>query len=208
MSKQCPRCNSILPDSAAFCGACGMRFAVQGGTPQGQVPPQTNSRLQECIVDSDERVVTCLRNSYAQSIMSDLEVGSTKVFFTNKRFYAKANRFTLSNGLMTDQLIVDLGEISGTRITHVNPIQYLIFAGIMFLLLVIVGGVTGGGAAVVSGLIFAGIMTISYFLKKGTYLHISYAGDTIVVRVKMYSYNSVVYFLKNLQMYLYANNHQ
>lgn len=187
----------------------------QGYQPQGYVPPGSNQNgsLQEYIVDPDEKVVTYLSNSYAQNILTDMEIGSTKVFFTNKRFYVKANRFTFSRGLLTDNLVVDLKEISGTRITHINPIHYFIYAGIMFLYMLITGMVAdSGGLGIMVGLIMglfaAGLMTIVYFLKRGTYLHISYAGESIMIRVKMFSYDSVVTFLKRLQTYMASKKQQ
>lgn len=45
MSKRCPKCNSVLPDQAVFCGVCGTRFNVQGTRPPqgGPVSPQGSS---------------------------------------------------------------------------------------------------------------------------------------------------------------------
>lgn len=45
MSKRCPKCNSVVPDQAVFCGVCGTRFNVQGIRPPqgGPVSPQGSS---------------------------------------------------------------------------------------------------------------------------------------------------------------------
>ena len=69
----------------------------------------------------------------------------------------------------------------------------------------IIGAIAGGEAlvgALISGLFYAGLFTLLYFLRRGTYLLISFAGETVKLRVKMYNYNSVVTFLRGLQSYI------
>ena len=153
----------------------------------------------ELIVDSDEQIVMNLQNSYVSTMAADGSIGSTRVFFTNKRFYAKENRFTLSRGLDTKNTIVELQEISGTQILHENPISYFIWGGLLLIFNLIIGAIAGGEAlvgALISGLFYAGLFTLLYFLRRGTYLLISFAGETVKLRVKMYNYNSVVTFLQ------------
>ena len=144
-------------------------------------------------------------NSYVSTMAADGSIGSTRVFFTNKRFYAKENRFTLSRGLDTKNTIVELQEISGTQILHENPISYFIWGGLLLIFNLIIGAIAGGEAlvgALISGLFYAGLFTLLYFLRRGTYLLISFAGETVKLRVKMYNYNSVVTFLRGLQSYI------
>ena len=69
------------------------------------------------------------------------------MFFTNKRFYAKENRFTLV-GLDTKNTIVELQEISGTQILHENPISYFIWGGLLLIFNLIIGAIAGGEAFV------------------------------------------------------------
>lgn len=211
MSKSCPKCGNVLNDTAAFCNKCGYQFGTnaqqrnyqQQGYQQGYQQPVSGGN--ELIVDSDEQIVMNLQNSYVSTMAADGSIGSTRVFFTNKRFYAKENRFTLSRGLDTKNTIVELQEISGTQILHENPISYFIWGGFLLIFNLIIGAIAGGEAlvgALISGLFYAGLFTLLYFLRRGTYLLISFAGETVKLRVKMYNYNSVVTFLQGLQSYI------
>lgn len=211
MSKSCPKCGNVLNDTAAFCNKCGYQFGTnaqqrnyqQQGYQQGYQQPVSGGN--ELIVDSDEQIVMNLQNSYVSTMAADGSIGSTRVFFTNKRFYAKENRFTLSRGLDTKNTIVELQEISGTQILHENPISYFIWGGFLLIFNLIIGAIAGGEAlvgALISGLFYAGLFTLLYFLRRGTYLLISFAGETVKLRVKMYNYNSVVTFLRGLQSYI------
>ena len=49
------------------------------------------------------------------------------------------------------------------------------------------------------GFILTIFVMVSYFLKKGTYLRIAYAGDTTDLAVKMYPYHTVLKFHKKLR---------
>ncbi len=207
MSKSCPKCGNVLNDTAAFCNKCGYQFGTnaQQRNYQQQGYQQPVSGGNELIVDSDEQIVMNLQNSYVSTMAADGSIGSTRVFFTNKRFYAKENRFTLSRGLDTKNTIVELQEISGTQILHENPISYFIWGGFLLIFNLIIGAIAGGEAlvgALISGLFYAGLFTLLYFLRRGTYLLISFAGETVKLRVKMYNYNSVVTFLRGLQSYI------
>ena len=211
MSKYCPKCGNVLNDDAVYCNKCGHQFSTQQNYQQQNYQQQNYQqgasvpRAGEIIVDSDEKVVMCLQNSYAQTMVTDLNVGSTSVFFTNKRFYAKENRFTLGRGLETKNTVVRLSEISGTQILHENPFQLFIWAGLVFLFGIIFGAIIDEAAlvaGVISGIFWAGIFTLLYFLRRGTYLLVSFPGDTVKIRVKMYNYNSVVTFIRGLQSYI------
>ena len=202
MSKSCPKCGNVLNDNAAFCNKCGYQFGTNAQQRNYQQPASGGNEL---IVDSDEQIVMNLQNSYVSTMAADGSIGSTRVFFTNKRFYAKENRFTLSRGLDTKNTIVELQEISGTQILHENPISYFIWGGLLLIFNLIIGAIAGGEAlvgALISGLFYAGLFTLLYFLRRGTYLLISFAGETVKLRVKMYNYNSVVTFLRGLQSYI------
>lgn len=202
MSKSCPKCGNVLNDTAAFCNKCGYQFGTNAQQRNYQQPVSGGNEL---IVDSDEQIVMNLQNSYVSTMAADGSIGSTRVFFTNKRFYAKENRFTLSRGLDTKNTIVELQEISGTQILHENPISYFIWGGFLLIFNLIIGAIVGDEAlvgALISGLFYAGLFTLLYFFRRGTYLLISFAGETVKLRVKMYNYNSVVTFLRGLQSYI------
>jgi hypothetical protein len=54
----------------------------------------------------------------------------------------------------------------------------------------------------VFGLLVAAVMVVGYFIRKGTYLLVSYPGSTTSIRVKMFGYNAVTQFVKGLQTYM------
>jgi hypothetical protein len=60
-SKICPRCNSVLPATASFCGDCGYHFAAQPGpAPQAAPSPQDDAPTQHIRPDA-----TSVRNTAA-----------------------------------------------------------------------------------------------------------------------------------------------
>ena len=202
MGKYCPNCKNIIADNALFCNYCGANF--QNGTADHgyQQASYAPGGIESMVIEPDEKIVAVLQNSYMASAMAEGTLGSAKIFFTNKRFYAKQNIFTLSKGLDTRNVFVDLKDISGSSILHRNPIQLLILGGLFFLFDVILGAVVGEPAAIVVGLFWTALFVVSYFLKRGTYLSISYPGETAVLHIKRYSYKDVMAFNKVLRSYV------
>lgn len=48
--------------------------------------------------------------------------------------------------------------------------------------------------ALISGLFYAGLFTLLYFLRRGTYLLISFAGETVKLRVKCITIIRLLHF--------------
>lgn len=228
MSTICPNCKKTLNDSTKFCHFCGSKISVNsqyqqsakymsGGTNQqnsqfsGGTYQQTVSYgggnpvpqgLLNQVVDSKERMIASLGDSFAKTLVTGGGIGTNRIFFTDKRFYAKTNHFSLRNGIITNNLIVDLQSISGSSILHINPIGKLVLAGLLFLICVLFLDKflpIQNGAGFVVGIILAVVFIISYFLKRGTYLRVSYPGDSTDLSVKMYSYNTILEFHKKLR---------
>lgn len=229
MSVICPNCQKSLNDGTKFCHFCGSKISVNsqyqqgghyagsgsnrqttqfsgGGTYQKSVSYGGGSpipqELMNQVVDSGERMIAFLGDSAVKTLVTGGGIGTNRIFFTDRRFYAKSNHFSLKKGIITNNLIVDLQEISGSSILHINPIGKLILAVLLFLagvLFVDQGLPVPKGTGVVIGIILGVVFVISYFLKKGTYLRISYPGDSTDLSVKMYSYNKILEFHKKLR---------
>lgn len=228
MSTICPNCKKTLNDGTKFCHFCGSKISVNsqyqqstkyksGGTYQqnsqfsGGTYQQTVSNgggnpvpqgLLDQIVDSNERMIASLGDSFAKTLITGGGIGTNRIFFTDKRFYAKTNHFSLRKGIITSNLIVDLKAISGSSILHINPIGKLVLAGLLFLLCVLFLDkilYVPNEIGIVTGIILAIVFVISYFLKRGTYLRVSYPGDSTDLSVKMYSYSTILEFHKKLR---------
>ncbi len=220
MSTICPNCKKTVADGTKFCLFCGSRipsgaaYSAAGfnqqqraqysggsntyrtassasGTP---VPPE----LSEQVVDSNERLIALLSDSVAKTFVTGGGIGKNQIFFTNKNFYAKTNRFTLRKGIVTSNFIVDLQSISGSSILHKNPVVILFFA-ITFLLSAFIGLLAQEPASAGACIVLTIILGIWYFLRKGTYLRVSFPGESRELSVKMYNYETVMAFHKKLR---------
>ncbi len=151
-----------------------------------------------------------MSNSYIQMAVAEEEIASSKLFFTDKRLYLQEKYFSLRHGKETKNVIVPLDEISGTQITHESPVHYFIWGGLYLLISLVLGilkasdghGQEPGILMIVSGFFVFGIFTILFFLRRGTYFHISFPGNTLSTSVRMYSYQVIFAFQKGLQQFM------
>lgn len=220
MSIICPNCNKTLNDNAKFCHYCGGKISGSATVPpkstiqnggsvsgysqkhtyvhsnQGTPVPQ---ELADQVVDPGEKMIACLKDSAAKTFVTGNGIGTNKIFFTNKRFYAKTNQFSLRSGIFTNNFVVDLADISGTQILHRNPIGSLLGACLFLILGFIASAISSQPAMIGIGIVVAIICGINFFIKRGTYLQISYPGNFMDLSVKMYRYNTVMEFQKKLR---------
>jgi len=197
MSKTCPKCKKVNNDNMTFCAACGAKLPTQNASspPPGQKTYQGSTsipqELKSIVIESTEQLKCILSNSVAQTFASGGGFGTSKIFFTNKRFYAKVNSFSIRKGITTDNIIVPLENISGTKIVHKNPIVWIILAALSIIPVVI---------EYPQALILTAIFAIMFFVQRGTYLSISHPGATEELKVSMYSYENVTTFQKQLSL--------
>ncbi len=234
MSKQCPGCNSVLNDDAAYCHMCGMSFVAN----QQNVAYQQNAAYQEAyqqtgyqqeayqqnaqyrqdavyqqpgnttggyqkdgIVDPNETVVGNLESSPILDFLMGGGLSKTSVFFTEKRFYTKSRRLTLRLGLLAENTVVDLKDITGTRVLQSSPIFLIVLAALQ--IIGFIGGIASEEAAiVVLSLIAAGIFVGLFFLLRGVIIQVHYPGGTTFVRMQNCSYATATNFHHQLRQYM------
>lgn len=209
MSIICSNCNKQLNDGTKFCYYCGgmvtgssktgSNVTSSGGyayrAPHRKIPPE----FAGMVIDSDESLIDCLQDGVVKNVVAGGGLATTKVFFTDQRFYAEARQFTFKKGLCTDIIVANLSDISGTQISHRNPIGSLLMAGLVFLLSILLAAISGGAELFLTGLFLVILLVVNFLLKKGTCLTISYPGNTVDISVKMYSYDRVTEFHKKLR---------
>lgn len=221
MSTTCPKCKKTLNDNAKFCHYCGGKITGGATTTtkniyqntgsgsssgyyqkQSYVPPNSGTsipkELIDQVVDPSEKMIACLKDSAVKTFVSGGGIGTNKIFFTNKRFYAKTNQISLRKGIVTNNFVVDLVDITGTQILHQNPIGSLIMAGLTLIFGLAAAALFDPFIGLI-GVLVAIVCCIQFFLKRGTYLQISYPGNFMNLSVKMYPYTTVMEFQKRLR---------
>lgn len=141
-------------------------------------------------VSEDEVALYSLNNGNIAHMVAGRGWVSDDAVLTDKRLY-----YTCNTGFITktrDEQIVDLEDITGTKIRDHSPLGYLILAVLFFL-----GGIIAGTAErdleplIFIGIILAIVMVIIYWLKKDAILSIEYAGGFIDFRVKYYGMDKI-----------------
>lgn len=225
MSKQCPNCQNMLPDDASFCNMCGMQFAnsQQGNEYQGygdtssqqgngyqneyasaaQQAQYQNISYQTAdgvVVEQGETVVAELKDSPILSTLIGGGINKTEAFFTDRRLYMKEKGLSLIHGLYTKDDIINLSDVSGTKIMQTYPVRYMVMALIFF-----IAGILIGSVGFVICLILAVIQGVCFFIKRGLEIQASYPGGTSRCLIHNCSYDKGAEFHKKLRIYIQAN---
>lgn len=211
MSKICPQCGKELADNAKFCNACGT--SMESVTPiqkeeqtyssqpaQTQATGNVTANKTQLLVDPSEKIVAELKNSVAQNILVGNGLSRNITFFTNERLYYQDQTLSFRGlGKTTQDLVVNLKDISATNVINKNPIIFLIL-GILFTIVVTITSAHTSTLWAFFNLIFWGVVVaISYFTMKTTYIKVFFPGGVARLSVKMYSYSDVRTFHKMLR---------
>lgn len=218
MSKVCPQCGKELTDNAKFCNQCGAKMdsvsqhntsyeSTQTTYGYAKNSQQNNNTIgntmngkSALIIDSSETVKGELKNSVALNFFIGGGLAKSRVFFTDKRVYYQGKRFSFrSFGINTSDFVVDLKDISATRIVHKNPIVFLIVAIIVCLCISVsvIQETAIGGIFLI--LLLLAIVAFIYSTMKDTYIAIFFPGGSVRLSVKMYSYQDILSFHKSLR---------
>ncbi len=208
----CKFCGTDNPNNTQFCINCGKPVTAnynnasvnQSGNSQppynqpNQSYNQPNQSYQfstgaEGFVSSDETWSYSLRNGWIQNLSSGEGFIREDAVITNKRLYYSASSGLISRSSREE--IVEIEDITGTKIFDFKPYSILIFGLIIF----------------VAGLIFAlseeewiiisaiGLpFIVCYFIAKKSLLRIEYAGGCIHFSVKRYGLKSVRAFQRQI----------
>lgn len=140
-------------------------------------------------VDSDEIPLYSLSNGTLGHLVTGRGWAKNDAILTNKRLYYSYTT-GIVNKYSADE-IVDLSDITGSKIVNYNPLLPLIFSIIAFVAALILGEdflLIGIGVAVVS--------LILYLIRRTSVLSIEYAGGYIEFSVKNYGLKNIRIFQK------------
>jgi hypothetical protein len=189
-----------LEDNAKFCFRCGANMAevmTNGATQPTQTGAvYTSSTGATGFVGSTEGGSFSLKNGRFMNILSGEGFVKEDAIITDRRLYYSA-RSGLVN-INSREEVVDIADITGTKITDFKPYSLFIYAGLVFLIALILNGITHEGWMTMIGLLLAGILVATFFIAKKSHLRIEYAGGNINFSVKKYGLQNVRAFQRQI----------
>ena len=193
MSKKCPGCGMDLEDDAKFCIRCGQSL-VNSNTPQGKAGSYTSSTGATGFIGSSEGGSFSLKNGRFMNILSGEGFVKEDAIITDRRLYYSA-RSGLIN-INSREEVIDIADITGTKITDYKPYSLFILAGIFALAGIIMAGISP--IMILLGFLLAIILVAVFFIAKKSHLRIEYAGGNINFSVKKYGLQNVRAFQRQI----------
>lgn len=158
-------------------------------------------------ISGDEHEIAKLSNSAVTNLIAGEGFKSEGAVLTNKRLYYNHKSGIIN--VRTQEEIVDVKDITGTKIANFNPLLFLILAGLS-VIVGIIGAIAGEEAVMIlAGLAVALVLVAVYFITKKSHLRVEYAGGAIYFSVKKYGKENVLKFQKQIHIAkaeLEANN--
>ena len=148
-------------------------------------------------VSEDEVPLYSLNNGTLAHLVSGRGWVSDDAIITNKRLYYSCNVGFFDR--TKDEEIVNLEDITGTKIINRSPI-WLIILAVICLIAGIVIGASEEEAFIYIGIAAAVVLSVIYFFRKDAILSLEYAGGFIDFRVKYYGMDKI----RTFQRCIYA----
>ena len=190
MPRICPSCGATVNDDSQFCVRCGSSMsAPQMNTGKNY----TSSTGAKGFVNSQESGSFSLKNGMAMNVLSGEGFVKEDAIITNRRLYYSASSGIINKNSL--EAIVDIADITGTKITDYNPYALFIAAALEFLGCVI--GIRGANGFLF-GLIGALVFVALFYITKKSHLKIEYAGGSISFSVKKYGLKNVREFQRQI----------
>lgn len=192
----CPSCGANVPDGTQFCTACGARFQTKQNANDQSTTQQQNSPSPESrspFVDSNEHLVATLKNGFVQNVISGEGFTKEDAYVTDKRVYYNARTGILNVKKVRN--VIDIPEITGTKLMDITPWGAFILSMIGF----IAGIIVSAAESFAIGMIvftYALLVLIGFFIAKKKHFRIEYAGGFIYFSVRKYSMKNVEAFQK------------
>lgn len=147
-------------------------------------------------ISADEHEISRLSNSAVTNLMSGEGFKVEGAVLTNKRMYYNHKSGIIN--VRTQEEIVDVKDITGTKIANFNPLAFLIFA-VLAIIICIIGAISEGeGVMILAGILAAAVLVGIYLITKKSHLRIEYAGGAIYFSVKKYGKENVLRFQKQI----------
>ena len=147
--------------------------------------PYVSTTGASSFIEADEVPLISLKNGYAMNLISGESWKNEDAVITNKRLYY-SHKVGLINRNSTEE-IVDLKDVTGSKIALFNPWALIVLAVIAFVAFIICLASDAEGAVSAMCLIWSAILVIMFFVIRKAYLRIEYAGGNIHFSVKKYS---------------------
>ena len=213
----CEQCGTELKEGGLFCISCGHKqgepVRIQPGqenitgqylgeqsTPEqaasgipgfGRSTSYISSTGATGFVEPDEIPLYSLTNGVLNHLITGRGINKDDAILTNKRMYY-SHRAGIVNKVSNEE-IVDLKDITGTKILNYSPIWLIILAvlGMIVSVCMFASDVPIGG---VCGLVVAIVLGITYVFTKDTILSVEYAGGFIEFSMHSYGMQNVRFF--------------
>lgn len=157
------------------------------------------------LVDSGENVVTSLSGSPLINFLASGGLAKTEMFFTERRFYVRRKEFSLWRGITTQNDIVDLADVTGTKLIQTLPILFFVIASLALILSLILTALSGDAGYLVTGILGAGLWVLCFFLLRGVRIIVFFPGGSSSLHFRNCNYQPAANFHRQLRMYVEAN---
>jgi hypothetical protein len=182
-----------LDDGVSFCIRCGANMAQYSTPYQVDYQPQqqvyTSSTGASGFVGASEGGSFSLKNGRVMNVISGEGFVKEDAIITDKRIYYSAKSGLINVNSLEE--IVNIKDVTGTKIADYKPYSLLILAGIA-----LIGGLIAKHA--LYGFLSALIFVIVFFIAKKSWLRIDYAGGSIRFSVKKYGLDNVRAFQRQI----------
>jgi len=160
----------------------------------------------------DEYFVDALGSSFIYSVLTSKALDKSILICSNRRIYQKGKLYNLSSyGKLTTSYgikSVDIPEVTGVGYEVESKTSKLVLSLFLIVFGLVLAGIPGGdrellvlGQVLSVSSILGGLFTlIIYFLKKGKWFYIEYAGGRICASCSWYSDKSINRFMKQISL--------
>lgn len=200
-------------DNAAYQGVSGQNGGnpYSGGAQAGGNSRQTSYRntytstqisgdvFDDVFVEKSEVTVATIGNGLVLNVISGEGLKKEQAVLSDKRLYYNHRKGIVDTTATRE--CVNVADITGTKITDNKQISLLIFAGLLFVIGLIISATSSGfGGGVWFGYLagIAIVLVIVFFVTWNKYLDIEYPGGRIRLKVKKYGMKNIIAFQKSI----------
>ena len=160
--------------------------------------------------DPSELLRGVLGRQYVTIVFSENKVTKSLMVLTDKRLYAAGKIFELSNAKLVStkgKKAVSVKDITGTSFKKINIgwalITGCILIGLGVLLVLVAASDDDAPGAALMGfglIVFGSLSIITYYVKRGRWFIVEYAGGAIAAKCKWYSPSEIEEFQRKISL--------
>ena len=198
MSITCKNCGTQVNDGVKFCTGCGKPVSTEGTNDVAISSGDYNfSTGAKGFVDTGESGAYSLKNGLLMNYISGEGFIIEDAVITNKRLY-----YSASSGLINKHYkeeIVDVADITGSKIAHFKPWALIILVIISGLFGIYQGVAVGNNTVMMIACCAIPVVFLAlFFITSKSYLRVEYAGGHIGFSVKKYGLKNVRAFQRQI----------